>query len=133
MAALARDAHQVSEKSKDREPASVEEIVKRILIGTVLAALLATTAGIASASTATPRLDRRQWRQDVRIDRGIASGQLTPAEVARVRAGQTRVRRMELIARTDGVVTQYERFQLVRARNHQSRTIYRLAHNNQTM
>jgi len=103
--------------------------MKRILMGLVLATLLITTASVASANRATPRVDRREARQHARIHQGVQSGRLTPGEAARLRSGQMRVHRMERIAKSDGVVTRGERVRIGRAQNRQSRQIFRLKHN----
>jgi len=103
--------------------------VKRILMGLALATLLITTGGLASANTATPRVDRREVRQHARIQQGVGSGQLTPGEAARLRMGQHHVHAMEHRAKADGVVTPRERARLTHAQNRQSRHIYRLKHN----
>ena len=103
--------------------------MKRILKGLAIASLLIMTAGLASASTATPRVDRREARQHARIQQGVRSGQLTPGEAARLRAGQHHVHVMQHRAKADGVVTPRERARLTHAQNHQSRRIYRLKHN----
>ena len=107
--------------------------MKRILMGLMLATLLVPTAGLASAQTATPRADRRETRQYARISQGVATGQLTPSEAARLRAGQWHVRRIELLAKADGTVTPVERYVLARAQNRQSREIFRLKHNTSSM
>ena len=107
--------------------------MKRILRVLVLATLLTTTAGLASASTATPRVDRREARQHARIRQGVASGRLTPGETARLRTGQHHVRAMERRAKADGVVMPGERARIARAQNRQSRQIFRLKHNARRM
>jgi len=93
------------------------------------AALIVVFASIASAGTATPRVDRREARQHARIAQGVRSGELTPAETARLRAGQRHVHGMERRAKADGVVTPGERVRLERAQNHESRKIHQLKHN----
>jgi hypothetical protein len=94
------------------------------------AALLCTaTAALAVAHPATPRVDRREARQHARIQQGVRSGELTPREAARLRAGQRHVQRMEYRAKADGRVTLRERAQLGRAQARQSRHIARLKHN----
>ena len=103
--------------------------MKRLLMGLALTTLLTSAAGLASAQTATPRVDRREVRQQMRISHGVQSGQLTPRETARLERGQRHVQRMEHRAKADGVVTPAERRHLARAQNHQSREIYRLKHN----
>lgn len=94
-----------------------------------VAAVAALTAGAADARPVTPRVDRREARQHERIAQGVRSGALTPGEAARLRAGQGRVRRMELRAKSDGVVTWRERGRLARAQDRQGRHIRRFKHN----
>ena len=103
--------------------------MKRILMGFMLATLLALTAGLASAQAATPRVDRRMARQNARIQQGVARGAITSREAARLMAGQKLVHRMDRLAKADGVVTPIERVIVLQAQNHQSREIYRLTHN----
>ena len=106
--------------------------MKRTLMIVVLAAVMASFAGIATAGTATPRIDRREARQEKRIEQGTRSGELTPAERARLNAGQAHVDRMEVRAKADGHVTPAERARITRAQNRQSRAIYRKKHNART-
>ena len=58
------------------------------------AALLAFVAATAQAQTATPGVDQRQANQEKRIQQGVASGELTPREAARLERGQDRVDRV---------------------------------------
>ncbi len=98
----------------------------------ILAAVALTTclAGASLAdTTATPRVHRRQVRQQERIAQGARSGQLTPRETARLEAGQGHVERMKERAKADGVVTARERARLAHAQNVQSRHIARARHN----
>jgi len=106
--------------------------MKRVSIAALTVVLVAFAASVAGAATATPRIDRREVRQHARIQQGVRSGELTPRETARLRAGQGHVRRMERRAKSDGVVTPGERANITRAQNRQSRRIYRLKHNAQT-
>jgi hypothetical protein len=105
-----------------------ETVMKRTIV-TLVALFAITLAGIANAGTVTPRIDRREARQDTRIDRGVRSGALTPGEQARLRTGQAHIDRMEARAKSDGVVTMRERRHMERALNHESRAIRRLKHN----
>jgi hypothetical protein len=100
-------------------------------IMTVVAAL-AISASLASANPATPRVDRREVRQQSRIAQGAHDGQLNRREVRSLKAGQRHIRRMERRAKADGKVTRAERRHLNRAQNRQSRHIYRLKHNAKT-
>jgi hypothetical protein len=93
------------------------------------AALTLAAASVAAAHTGTPRVDQRQANQRARIAQGVASGQLTRGEVARLRAGQAHVRRVERRAKSDGHVTFAERARLERAQDVQSGRIARLKHN----
>ncbi|HTR97002.1 MAG TPA: hypothetical protein VMH61_03790 [Candidatus Acidoferrales bacterium] len=99
----------------------------RLLILTMAIAM--TTVSIASAQDSTPRIDRREVRQHERIHQGVRSGELTPGEAARLRAGQRHINRMERRAKANGVVTPRERARITRAQDRQSRKIYRLKHN----
>ena len=84
--------------------------MKRLTILILATALAVSLAGLASANTATPRIDRRIARQEVRIHRGVRSGQLTRRETLRLQRGERHIRRMEWRAKADGRVTQSERF-----------------------
>ena len=95
-----------------------------ILLAGVLASLLASAAG-----AGTPRIDRREARQGARIAEGRRSGELTRPEVARLRAGQRQVHRMERRAEADGIVTRGERRRIEQAQDRESRAIHRLKHN----
>ena len=99
----------------------------RLLILTAMLALLAATT--ASAGTATPRIERREARQQARIHQGVRSGELTRGEARRLEMGQRHVDRMEDRAKADGRVTPRERVRISRAQNRQSRHIARLKHN----
>ncbi len=103
--------------------------MKTLRVLFVAALLCAATAALVEAHPVTPRVDRREARQNVRIEQGVKRGELTPGEAARLRAGQRHVHRMERRAKSDGVVTPRERMQLGHAQNRQSRHIARLKHN----
>ncbi len=107
--------------------------MKSIRVLMIAAALALFTASLASAHTGTPRVDRRQAHQRTRIVQGVRSGELTPREARRLRAGQAHVGRMERRAKSDGVVTQRERVRMERAQDRQSRRIARLKHNGRVL
>jgi hypothetical protein len=90
-----------------------------------------TLSGLVFAADATPRLDQREARQQQRIDRGVASGQLTPREAARMQKRANRLEKHEQHAKADGVVTPAERRRLQREANRNSRKIYRQKHDAQ--
>ncbi len=101
---------------------------KTFIAATVLAlsAFAATAAG-----TDTPRIDQRQANQEQRIDRGIASGELTKPEARRLTHQENRIDKMENKAKADGVVTGQEKKHLTKAQNKTSRHIYRQKHDAQ--
>ena len=98
----------------------------------VAATLLALSAFAASAAgTDTPRIDQRQVNQEQRIDKGVASGELTKREARRMNRQQAVVNRAEDKAKADGAVTAQERKRLTRMQNKTSRHIYRQKHDAQ--
>ncbi len=107
--------------------------MKRLVMIALLAAMTTGFAGLALAHPVTPRADRREAFQRARIQQGVRSGELTPGEAARLRAGQRHIHRMERRAKSDGVVTMRERVRIQRAQNREHRAIRRLKHNGRTI
>jgi len=103
--------------------------VNRIHSSILAALLLGVVAVPAFAADAPPRVERREARQERRIDQGVRSGRLTPREAHRLDRGQRHVARMERRMGRDGRYTPRERARLQHAQNVQSRRIYRLKHN----
>jgi uncharacterized protein HemX len=101
---------------------------------TVIALSLA-TFGSAFAQTAaapnTPRVDKREAKQERRIDQGVASGSLTQQEADRLNKGQDRVATAEDKAKADGTVTKKERARLAHMQNKQDRHIKHQKHDRQ--
>lgn len=97
----------------------------------LLLAVLAAFALPVLAQSTTPRVDQRQANQQQRIDQGVASGQLTAKEAARLEKGQSRVEKMEQKAKADGNVTPKERARLQKAENKQSKMINKEKHDRQ--
>ena len=54
-------------------------------------------------------MDKRQIKQEQRIDQGVASGQLTAAETAKLERQEAKIDAREQAAKADGVVTKAER------------------------
>jgi len=96
-----------------------------------LVAACAAIVAIPVFAQSTPVIDKREARQEARIDQGVASGQLTPRETVRLEKGQQRVDNMEAKAKADGVVTPRERTKIRHAQNVESRRIYRQKHDAQ--
>lgn len=98
----------------------------------IAAAVLVGSASLAVAQTSTPGIDARQANQQARINKGVASGQLTNREAANLQRGQARIQRMENRAAADGVVTRGERARINHAQNVESRKIFNKKHNRRT-
>ena len=101
-----------------------------ILMSGLLGIFVGSTATWAQ-SNETPGVDAREARQQGRIADGVASGELTPREAARLERGEARINRMEQRAKADGVVTPKERAKLQGALNRESRAIARQKHDGQ--
>ncbi len=83
------------------------------------------------AQDQSPRVDQRQQNQRLRIRAGLATGDLTRMEAARLMAAQMHIRRGECIAKADGNVTRAERIRLHRMQRRASLQIYRERHDRQ--
>ncbi|MGH8805620.1 MAG: hypothetical protein ACREXN_12795 [Polaromonas sp.] len=108
----------------------------------LIAAVAVTLSGAAFAQApaaaptdplATPRIDQRQVNQQKRIDQGVASGQLTPQETARLEKREGKIAADEARAKSDGKVTHAERRRLRHEENHASKAIYKQKHDRQTV
>ena len=85
----------------------------------------------ASAQTATPGINARQANERGRIRQGVAGGQLTRPETARLRARESDIHQDKKAARADVVVTRDERQDIRKDERQASRAIYRQKHDNQ--
>jgi hypothetical protein len=79
-----------------------------------------------------PGIERRDARNDGRIQNGTRDGSLTRGEANRLENGQNRIDRYEARARSDGVVTPGERNRIDGMQNRESRQIYADRHNDRT-
>ncbi len=79
------------------------------------------------------RVDKRQAHQQARINKGVASGQLTAAETQRLQQQQAHIDRIETRTEADGKVTVKEAARMEHAQDHASHTIYRKKHNQRQM
>lgn len=77
-------------------------------------------------------IERRDAYLDNRIDRGVATGQITSREANRLESQQSQIERMEARARADGRLSGRERARIDNAQDHLSRDIHRQSHDNQT-
>jgi hypothetical protein len=77
-------------------------------------------------------INRRERRQRARIADGARSGELTRREARRLRAGERHIQREERrYRRSDGQLSRWERRDLQRDLNRQSRRIQRQKHDEQ--
>ncbi|MGA7826420.1 MAG: hypothetical protein WCA04_02085 [Geobacteraceae bacterium] len=103
---------------------------KGLVFGIMAGILLVMGAGIACAgSTYNPRIDKREVRQERRIERGVTSGQLTHREARALERQHARIRHTEARMKSDGHLSSRERLRLNHRLNVASRDIWRLKHN----
>ena len=86
---------------------------------------------LATASFAQVVAPARQANQRARIRQGVATGELTRPEAARLRGRETAIRQDKRAARANGVVTRGERNDIRREENHTSRAIQNQKHDAQ--
>lgn len=101
-----------------------------IAAGLLLAFVTVTSAGF--AQTKTPRVTKRQERQQERIAQGVKSGELTAKETKHLEAREVKIQNDKKEAKSDGVVTAKERAKLNREENRSSRAIRRQKHDAQS-
>jgi hypothetical protein len=95
--------------------------MKKLIVSTFFVLFF---AAIVNAQS-TPAADQRQQNQNARIKQGVASGEVTKQEAARLKAEQRHIRRTERRAKADGEVTAGERAKIQRKQNKASRDIRR--------
>ncbi len=105
--------------------------MKKNLFSVLTAFALLSAFNSASAQTATPGITARQHNEQARIRQGVRSGELTPAEAARLRGREADIRQDKRAAKADGVVTRDERHEIRKDENQASRAIYRQKHDGQ--
>ena len=99
--------------------------MKRIVI-TALALVMASAI---PSFAQTYRSEARENRQEHRIYRGAARGELTPRELNNIARQQHRIDRAQSRAARDGHISRNERRQIERMQDRASRNIYRKTHN----
>lgn len=102
------------------------------VVRTSLLALLAVTfVSVSTAQDKTRSLDRREKRQEKRIEQGVKSGELTDREAKRLEMREQKLKADEARAKSDGIVTPKERARLQHEANKTSRRIYKQKHDAQ--
>lgn len=94
-------------------------------------ALIAISLGSSAAHAGTKHQEKREARQEARINQGIASGQLNEKEAARLEKGQQHIDNMEDKAMADGKMSKREKLHIEHAQDKQSRKIFREKHDRQ--
>jgi hypothetical protein len=69
------------------------------------------------------QIDKRQQKQDNRVDQGVKSGEITRKEKARIEMKKAKIQHMENQARADGKVTKKEKAAITKEQNEASRQI----------
>ena len=106
--------------------------LKTALIGATLTVAAIGAFAQAASAPATPRVDRREANQEKRINKGVASGQLTAKETHRLDKQQARIEVAQANAKADGKVTKGERKHLAKMQNRASKNIHDQKHDAQT-
>jgi hypothetical protein len=114
-------------------PNPMEIMMKFHTLAATLALTLASATFAQTTQPNTPRVDRREAKQEQRIEQGAASGSLTQKEEKQLDQGQARVATAENKAKADGVVTKKEKARLAHMQNKQNRHIKRQKHDKQSM
>ena len=97
-----------------------------------IAALACVLGTLAAAMPAEAGVNRRQARQQHRIDQGVASGQLNARETNRLQKRQAHIANYEARSRADGKgYSARERARTRAMQNRNSRAIYRQKHDAQ--
>lgn len=95
----------------------------------ITAAIILTAASYSSqAQTAPATLPA----DNARIHNGVKTGELTPAERARLKSKERNIRREKRAYKADGVITPGERRDLRKDKRGLSRSIYKQKHDAQT-
>lgn len=100
-----------------------------IMKSTIVALLVVLSVGSVWSQTKTPRVDRRERRQQARIQEGVKSGELTGKEATKLEVQQGKIQADEMKAKADGTISPAERMKLKREQNRANRNIYRKKHN----
>jgi len=93
-------------------------------------ALIGGISFFASAQS-TPRVVKKQVKQNVRIDHGIVNGELTGREARNLKRQQRHIQTEKKIAKADGVVTRREKAHIRQDQRIANRNIYRQKHDTQ--
>jgi hypothetical protein len=85
-----------------------------------------------TAPPKTPKIAKKQIRQQARIKQGVKSDELTKGETVRLEKEQGKIQAEKIQAKSDGKVTAQERKKIRHDQKKASRHIYRAKHNDKT-
>ena len=106
-------------------------MLKTLAVAAALATASIGAFAQAASAPQTPRVDKREVRQDARIQQGVGSGALTARETYRLEKEQAAINKAEAHAKADGKVTKHERKRLAKMQNKASHDIYKQKHDAQ--
>ena len=95
----------------------------------IITATIMTSLLIFAQSAAAGNFRDRQDKQNLRIQRGLATGQITPREAKKLFRDQRKIRQLRRHYLTDGELSWQERRVLKKRQARTSRRIYRFKHN----
>lgn len=83
--------------------------MKSLILTAIISSLILVLPGLANAGTRDPLVNKRQERQENRIEQGIASGELTKHEARRLHSKERAIKAKEHTYKADGTLTPAER------------------------
>lgn len=102
--------------------------ISKTLVCASLAVMLPVSTAMARGDGLN-RVERRLDRQDMRIENGVESGELTRKETKRLRKQHRRIKRLKRDFLRDGRLSRDDRHTLMNKLDRASKRIYRLKHN----
>jgi hypothetical protein len=115
---------------KEKKERSGMKMWQRLAVAGLVAGSLALGSLPALAQAGSPWIDQRGANQQNRINQGVNSGQLTPAEYNHVENRENRINTAENQMKADGHYTHAERLRTRRMLRRSNRMVYRDKHNN---
>jgi hypothetical protein len=116
--------------SEGKDNQSSLQLRRHVMRNTFIIAIALAAPLAIAATPADARINERQDRQQLRIDKGIANGRLTARETANLERQQARIDAAEARDRADGGrLTLRERARIEGRQDRASANIYRKKHN----
>ena len=88
-------------------------------------AFLAIVSVLLISNLSFGQINKRQQKQDKRVDQGVKSGEITKKEKAQIEMKQVKIQHMENQAHADGKVTEKEKAAITKEQNEANRQINR--------